>query len=236
MNNLTQRLRGPLSKVQKSIAKCYLQLQQRFEGNSLISDSWSAMGGDLQAHAESLRKLPSTFWQSLHKQEKELFAALESAQSSNSNTLSGTLHACLTGALDLETPIILKVYAPLIRQLRMEWTDRATDFYVMVTAHLARLARLIHLYSGDPVLSQKCDLLFRDFEKEVQYPPSSTSREERSSKKRAAASKRKGKQVKSRLPRARTPKQKARSRVKMVKRAKPLVKKIEITRRRAQRR
>lgn len=236
MNNLTQRLRNPLSKVQKSIAKCYLRLHKHFEENSIISESWAAMGGDLRAHADSLRKLPPTFWQSLRHVEKDLVATLKSVQNSHSNALSGTLHSCLTQAVDIEEPLILKVYAPLIRQLRIAWTDRATDFYVMVSAHLARLARLIRLYSGDPVLGQKCDSLLQDFEKEVQYPPSIPGKEERTSKKRIMAGKRKGRLTKSRPLRARAPKQKARSRVKLTKRAKPLIKKIEITRRRAQRR
>ena len=75
MKNLPLRLRSPLSKLEKAIARFYLQLQQRFEGNSLVSESWAAMGSDLQAQAESLKKLPSSFWQSLKKQEKELVRA-----------------------------------------------------------------------------------------------------------------------------------------------------------------
>jgi hypothetical protein len=239
MNSLTQRLRGSLSRVQKHIAKFYLHLQQRFEANSLISDNWAAMGSDLQVHAESVKKLPPTFWQSLTNQEKDIVAALESVHAYNSKSLPGSLHSCLVLAVDLEEPITLKVYAPLIRQLRIAWTDRATDFYVMVRAHLARIARLIHLYSGDPVLEQKFDLLFQNFEKEVQYPAVAEGREDGRSKKLAAAGKRKGKPARSRQPRTRMAKQKIRSRAKIAKRAKrtkPLVKKLEITRRRAHRR
>jgi hypothetical protein len=229
------RLRSSLSKLQKGTARFYSQLQQRFDGNSLISESWAAMGHDLQVQAESLKKLPSSFWQSLKKQEKELIHAAESILPEDAGKLAGSLQVCLAGTLDLEEPMILKVYAPLIRRLRSEWTERTLDFYIMVKAHIARLARLVQAYSGDPAQSQRCAVLFSNFEKDVQEPAAVILKPPKVTPRKKAATRQARKPVSSRraaLPAAKKP---VRSLDKLVKRAKPLVKKIEIAGRRVRR-
>jgi hypothetical protein len=240
MTNLPLQLRGPLSRLQRTTVKFYSQLQQRFAGNSLVSESWAAMGNDLTAQAESLKKLPSSFWQSLKKQEKELLHAAELILPEDTGKPTGSLQACLVETLDLEEPMILTIYALLIRRLRVEWTERALDFYIMVKAHIARLARLIQAYSGDPALSLRCAILFHNFEKEVQEPAvietkSSKSARKKTAHKKAAKVKRSGAAALTRRARVKDTRQPARSLKKLSKRAKPLVKKIEITRRRARR-
>ncbi len=235
MKNLPLRLRSPLSKLEKAIAKFYLQLQQRFEGNSLVSDSWAAMGSDLQAQAESLKKLPPSFWQSLKKQEKELVRATGLILPEEASKPAGSLQACLVTTLDIEEPMILKVYAPLIRRLRAEWTERALDFYVMVKAHIARLARIVQAYSGDPALSQRCAVLFHDFEKEVQEPAAIEIARKKPARKKAIATRHVREAAAARHPKIAVAKRRTRALDKLAKRAKPLVKKIEIARRRARR-
>jgi hypothetical protein len=235
MKNLPLRLRSPLSKLEKAIARFYLQLQQRFEGNSLVSESWAEMGGDLQAHAESLKKLPSWFWQSMKKQEKELVRATGTILPAEAIKPATSLQACLVQMLNIEEPMILQVYAPLIRRLRAEWTERALDFYVMVKAHIARIARVVQAYSGDPAMSQRCAILFQKFEKEVQEPAAVEMKQKKPVRNRAAATGQIRKPAAARPPKIVVARRRARALEKLAKRAKPLVKKIEIAGRRASR-
>jgi hypothetical protein len=201
----------------------------------LVSESWAAMRKDLQAQAESLKKLPPSFWQSFKKQEKELVHAAEVILPQDASVLAGSLQSCLALTLDLEEPIILKVYGPLIRRLRVEWTERALDFYIMVKAHIARISRLIQLYSGDPALSQRCAVFFQNFEKEVQEPAIVEVAPRKTAPKKPRPVKHAAKVAVRRHELAPAKKRPARALGKMVKRSKPLVKKIEISRRRARR-
>jgi hypothetical protein len=230
-------LRGSLSLLQRAVAKIYSQLQQRFEGNYLVSSVWAAMGHDLHAQVESLKKLPPSFWQSLKNQEKELARAAELVYPANADWRSGSLRSCLTQTIDLEEPIILKVYAPLIRRLRSEWTEHALDFYVMVKAHIARVAHSIQLFSGDPALSLRCAVLLHSFEKEVQEPPEvevAPSKRKKSAKKSAPA-KPKTKKTAVQRALASAKKRPIGTLDKIKKHAKPMVRKIKLAPRRARR-
>ncbi len=135
----------------------------------------------------------------------------------------------------LEEPIILKIYAPLTRRLRRAWTELALDFYVMVKAHIARVAQSVQLFSGDPALGQRCALLLQSFEKEVQEPPEVPRIPSKKHPKKTVTSKRSTKKPGSRHVRAAVKKVPVRSRVKIAKRTKPLVQKIKLARRRARR-
>ncbi len=228
-------LRGSLGKLERNLAKIYSQLQERFAGNSLISGTWAAMGNDLHAQAESLRKLPHSFWESLKKQERELARAAESIVPPDAGKEHSTFQVCLVKTLDLEEPVILKIYAPLIRSLRNDWTELAVDFYVMVKAHIVRVSRLIQSYSGDPTLSLRCATLLLNFEREVQERAEPAPAPSRSKAKKRVAAKRGTKAApKRRVPMAAKARS-VRSIDKIVKHPKPLVKKIDISRRRARR-
>jgi len=234
MANPSLKIRGSLSKLQREAARIYVQLQQRFEGNSLVSESWAAMGSDLQVQAESLKKLPGTFWQSMRKQESVLIRATREVLPADPEMAEGSLHSCLIRTLDIEEPMILRVYAPLIRRLRVEWTDRALDFYVMVKAHIARLSRMVQGYSGDPLLGQRCALLFLNFEKEVQEPAAIPVPARKTVTKSASRAKPSaGRKVKKAAAgKAGAPSRQLKARSKLAKR---LAKNVEISRRRAQR-
>jgi hypothetical protein len=229
------KLRGALSKLQRATAKYYSQLQQRFEGNNLVSETWAAMGHDLLAQVESLKKLPSSFWHSLKKQEKELARAAELILPQGTGKQVGTLQSCLARTLDLEEPVILRVCAPIIRRLRSNWTDFALDFYVVVKAHIARLARVIQTYSGDPGLSQRCAVLLLNLEKEVQELVEVEAISAKPVPRRATSARHSRKAAGSRRAQIQAQKRPTRPLRKMPKHAKPLVKEIEISRRRARR-
>jgi hypothetical protein len=223
MTSSPQTLRGALSQLQRAVAKSYAQVQQRFESNALVNSMWAAMGSELQLQVENLKKLPASFWQSLQHQEKEL---IQAAQFHVPQISQGSLRACLEQTLDLEEPIILKIYAPLIHSLRISWTEHALDFYILVKAHIGRLAQSIQLFSGDPALSLRCAILLQSFEKEVQGREVTVA-----AKPKAVVQKSKP-----------HPKAKAQSKpqkpvraLEIPKRTKPLVRKIKITGRRAQR-
>ena len=236
MTNPPLKFRVSLSKLQRAAAKYYLQLQQRFALNGLVSEMWGSMGQDLLAQVEGIRKLPSAFWLSLQKREVELSRAAESICTRFSAENDGTLSACLSRTFDLEEPIILGIYAPLIRRLRTDWTEVALDFYVLVRARIVKLARLIQTYAGDPALCQRCAVLLVNLDKEVQEPSEvAVSKKGKASRKSAGPVKRPVKAATGRRKLAVSVKSSARQRNRIAKHAKPRVSKIAITRRRASR-
>jgi hypothetical protein len=232
MNSALPTLRGSLSQLHRSVARYYAELQQRFEGNCLIREMWASMSRDQQAQLESLKKLPPSFWMALKDQEKDLVRTAEQLSPAGTDHQGIPLQTCLVQIIDLEEPIILKICAPLTRRLRSAWTELALDFYVMVKAHIARVAQSVQLFSGDPSLGQRCALLLQSFEKEVQEPPEIPAiRVKRPKKKPADARRTTAKTNRRHKPVARK-REPLRSRVKIAKRAKPLVPKIKIRTRR----
>lgn len=166
---------GPIGRLQKSSSRFYLQLAQRFRVNVLIHDTWAAMAHDMENQASSLKVLRPSFWKLLKKEEKTLLQAAIQAKVLLDREISDhltewSLLVSCHHALQVEEPIILRVYAPIIYRLRTHWTERALDFYVMVNAHATRLMRLIQAFSGDPSLTQRCTELLLRFEKESQGP------------------------------------------------------------------
>lgn len=232
-------LRGSITDLQKRVSQLYLKIGQRFSENSLIRELWSAMEHDLSQQLHSLNALPAFFWNQLIKRQDGLMESIGSAKKfqidDNKEDLS--LRSCFEQSLSVEEPMILKIYIPIIRSLRDNWTDQALDFYIMVKAHLARILRVTQAFSGDPLIIQRSNMLLQNFEKEVQGPRPAPP------KPAAARAKAKGshpvpakKKAETRRPRA--PKR-ARSLVKRVKmrssRTKPLINKVRLSRRRARR-
>ncbi len=228
-------MRGSISQLQRAVARFYAQLEQHFEGNYLIRGMWAAMGHDLQAQVESLKKLPPSFWQSLAGQEKNLVHVVQMSAVPNAGMQATSLRLCLGQTIEIEEPIILKIYAPLTRRLRLAWTELALDFYVMVKAHITRVAQSVQLFSGDPALGQRCALLLVNFEKEVQEPVVIPEKRPKKRAKEALTTRQHTKKTAVRKLRPAAKKEAARSRVKMAKRAKPLVQKIKLAPRRARR-
>ncbi|HYK90729.1 MAG TPA: hypothetical protein VE398_18295 [Acidobacteriota bacterium] len=231
-------LRGSIAKLQSSGARMYVEVAQYFKENNLIRDIWLEMAHDEEQQADSLKSLPPLFWNKLREREEELSQALgtHSLPAGCAPVEERNLHRCFMKTLEFEEPIILKVYAPLIRQLRTEWTDRALDFYIMVKAHVARLLRVVGSFSGDPILIQRTDALLQSFEKEVQTPeslavPANPTQRKAATRKHAAGvhkSPSRKAQAKRSLPLSKRPKA-------IAQRSKSLVKKIGLRRRRASR-
>ena len=163
-------LQGSITERQNSISHFYRKLENRFAGNSIIGALWSDMAHDISHQIGSLNALPSSFWSQL---KKDPDGQLETAvRESNLQLIEvSSLKSCLDLALQFEETTILKIYAPIIRNLRKNWTNAALDFYIMVKSHVARIVRVTESFAGDPVLIQRAHLLLRGFEKAVQDPP-----------------------------------------------------------------
>jgi len=164
-------LQGSTTELQDTIVKLYVELEQRFKENQLIRDLWSAMAHDVTQQKRSMSALPHSFWNQL-KIEQDAFskAVSEARHQVIEKKEDLSLVSCFERAFLYEEPTILKIYVPIIRKLRGNWTDQALDFYIMVKAHLARITRATQSFAGDPVVLQRSNLLLQRFEKEVQEP------------------------------------------------------------------
>ncbi len=165
-------LSSAIEKLQNSGARLYSELAQYFIENGLIREIWLEMAHAKEQQVASLKSLPPRFWVALKNRQEHLAESVQSCLRPGpcSSTQECTLHKCLERSLEFEGPILQKVYAPLIRQLRTEWTDHALDFYIMIKAHVARLVRVVESFSGDPVLIKNANTLLQDFERDVQTP------------------------------------------------------------------
>ncbi len=237
-------LKGFLAGSQRSGADFYLKLAQLFESNRIIRDTWLAMAHDMELQATSLENLAPAFWRSLKEGSETPFEAGPHSTLRQPIELKEnvSLQLCFAATLDLEEPLILRAYVPLIRQLRHEFSDQALEFYIMVKAHVARLSRLIEPFAGDPGLLQRVADLQEQFEREVQAPPAVPAHQKATATgKKSAASPRLAKKNAVLLRPSKSSKRTPAAlplatRAKRVpKLAKTLVRKLEIPRRRARR-
>lgn len=228
-------LQGSITENQNSIYRLYLKLEKRFTENTLIRELWNSMAQDLTQQIGSLKKFPTSFWTQKKKNPEGLPEAVHQAHSDQSIDIDEviSLKLCFALALEFEEPTILKVYVPIIRSLRKDWTVASLDFYILVKSHLARIVRATESFSGDPILIQRANLLLQGFEKEVQEPEITVIVSEKKSISKNAKQIKKPVSKNKKLPKA------ARPLAKHAKpthsRTKPLAKKIDIRRRRAHR-
>jgi hypothetical protein len=171
MISLQAKLRASLSRLQKKQANFYFMISEQFKGNPLVHEKWLAIGNELEKQVATVKTLPPSYWKMLNVSDaKSLLQTVTGALNLNLRTASGevALRQYFTLTMDLEEPIILHVYAPIVRMLRASWTDRSLDLYVMIRSHLTRLIRLIEPFCGEPLLTQRCALLVQRFEQELQ--------------------------------------------------------------------
>ena len=213
----------------------YLKMEQRFTENFLIRELWNSMAMDLSQQVGSLKKFPASFWKEKKKNPDGLPEAVSQAHRDQVIDIDEvtSLKVCFTLTLEFEEATILKVYVPIIRSLRKDWTTASLDFYILVKSHLARIVRATESFSGDPILIQRASLLMQEFEKEVQEPEIAVIVSDKKSVSKPAVQKKKP------ASRNKKPQKAPRPLAKHTKpahsRTKPLAKKIEIRRRRARR-
>jgi hypothetical protein len=159
-----------ITEIQSSIVKLYLKLEQRFKENKLISELWCAMAHDISQQIVSLDALPKSFWNRLKSEPDGLSKSIgcRTQPQAFEKTDDLPLARCFESAILSEEATILKIYVPIIRSLRKNWTEQALDFYIMVKAHLARIKRVTEAFSGDPIVIRRSSLMLQNFEKEIQ--------------------------------------------------------------------
>jgi hypothetical protein len=229
-------LHGSITEHQNRISQLYLKLEQRFRENSLIHELWGSMAKDISLQVSSLNSLPKSLWSQLKENQDGLVESIHAVKKIiiADNKEDIPLRACFERTLQVEEPTILNIYVPIIRRLRENWTGQALDFYIMVKAHLARITRITEAFSGDPLIIQRSNWLLRNFEKEVQEPQISIVL---TNKKKLVKAPRPA--PKEARKRPRKPLKSARPLIKHSKirpsRAKPLLNKVNLRRRRAHR-
>ncbi len=236
---MAMSLKAALARVQHTGGHFYLKVAETFSENPLMREAWITLSQDMELQAKSLEGMPSGFWKVLKPEEQaHLGVVKECSLGQLTETKEDrSLHNGLVRSLNLEEPLILRAYVPLIRLLRTEWSDRALDFYIIVRSHVTRISRMVQLFSIDPALLQRVQNLQQQFDYEVQTQPAQelALKRELSRKKNfsparthAVRKPKKARSSKLQLPLS--------ERVQRIaKRAKPLVGKIEMTRRRARR-
>ena len=165
-------LPGSIAKLQNQGVEFYSDLALAFSANKLIHETWASMSQDLRQQVYSFQSLPHSFWNRLKDEEAELRDSIQACCTSQDlgAERDRTFQHSLARSLDFEEPLILKIYVPLIRCLRAEWSNQVLDFYIVVKAHVSRLLQIIRSFSGDPALIHRAALLLQTFEKEVQVP------------------------------------------------------------------
>jgi hypothetical protein len=227
-------LHGSITGLQNNIVGLYLKLEQRFKENKVISELWSAMASDVSQQVKSLNGLSAHFWRELKKDHAFSKEVSGIATRISKDSEDRSLQSCFENALTREEPVILKIYGPILRNLRENWNEQALDFYIVVKAHLARIARIIQAYSGDPLTLQRSNLLLQQFEKEVQAPQAVVA--EKASRKRLVRERKPEPKSRIVLKRNRPLTQHVVKHAKAHReRSKPLVEKINLRRRRARR-
>ncbi len=225
-------LHGSITELQNRVVGLYLKLQQRFKENNVISELWSAMASDLSQQVNSLDGLPGNLWHELKRDDQFSGVIGDIRSRIPEDTEHCSLLGCFEYVLSIEEPVILKIYGPILRNLREHWSTEALDFYILVKAHLARITRVMQAYSGDPLILQRSSSLLQQFEKEVQAPPA-TVLDEMAVRKRPAREKKSN--LKSKRSSAPTHPLAAKHAKTRNERGKSLVEKIDLRRRRARR-
>jgi hypothetical protein len=201
------------------------------------------MAQDMEQQAASLEELPTRFWIAFKKDEESLLNAIHQCRAMEviDNKEDKSLHTCFVRTLNLEEPLIVSAYVPLIRLLRTQWSGHALDFYVRVKSHVTRISRIIQPFSIDPALIQRVQALQQRFEFEVQAPAIPVvvpGRKEAQTKRGRAPRHAAARKSRKAIASARTAKRtlSLRKRVQhLAKRAKPLVTKLDLARQRARR-
>ena len=167
-------LQGAIVEQQNSLLRFYRKLEERFEENSVIKSLWREMADDISSQIQSIKSLPPSTWNQFKNAPNNSFeSAVKEAKETAVQTADvGTLSMrdCFEASLQLAEPVVLKIYARLIRTLRKNSTSQVLNFYILVKTYVARLLRTTQSFAGDPLLIRRAQLLLAGLEKEVQEP------------------------------------------------------------------
>jgi hypothetical protein len=223
-------LLNALAKLQTLGIHYYLQLTKNFAANAVVRETFAKLAQDLEKQKLAVQSLSRAFWKQFEEQQEGRQAATAASSSvSVPHEEETSLTRCCVQLLDFEEPLILQMYAPLIRHLRTQSNEQATELYIMAKAHVVRLTRLIQPFSGDPALVGRALTLLHGFEREVQTLEPILDLKVGLTAARKAQADAKAKEPQKRVA---TKAGRAASKSRAAQRTKPLVKKI-VSRRRA---
>ena len=164
-------LLAAIAEHQDSLLQLYLKLEQRFEENTTIHALWSDMAGDVSMQIQSLKSLPPSLWDQFENAPDDGFvSAVKSVDFQPADVADISLRDCFEISLQMAEPVVLKIYARVVRLLRKNSTAPALNFYILVKSYVARLVRTAESFAGDPLLIRRAQLLRAELEKEVQEP------------------------------------------------------------------
>ena len=164
-------LLGAIVEHQNSLVQLYRKLEERFEENSVVSTFWRDMSGDVSQQIQSSKSLPSSLWnQFKNAPDGGIVSVVKGVPSPPAGVSEISLRDAFDISLQLTEPVVLKIYARIVRLMRKNSTAPALNFYILVKAYVARLVRTVESFAGDPVLIRRAQLLLLGFEKEVQEP------------------------------------------------------------------
>jgi len=156
---------------QNSLLRLYRKLEERFEENSIIQTLWRDMSEDVLLQIQSLKSLPASFWNKFKNDPDNNFEpTIREIPSASTDITDISLRDSFEISLQIAEPVVLKIYARVVRLLREQSTVPALNFYILIKTYVARLVRTTESFSGDPLLVQRARLLVAGFEKEVQEP------------------------------------------------------------------
>ena len=162
------KLLNSIVEHQNSLLQLYLKLEQRFEENSVIRALWRDTADDVSLQIRTLQSLPPSFWNQFKNVPDDGFELIvKNAPSPPVDVADISLRDGFEISLRLAEPVVLKIYARVIRLLRKNSTLPALDFYIMVKTYVTRMARTTGSFAGDPKLTNRAQLLVAGLDKEA---------------------------------------------------------------------
>jgi len=162
---------GAIVEHQNSLVRLYRKLEERFEENSIIRTLWHDMADDVSQQIQSIKSFPPSLWNQFKNAPDDGFeSVVKIAPPKPTDVTDISLRDCFEISIVLTEPVVLKMYARVVKLLRKNSTAPALNFYFLVKAYIARLVRTTESFAGDPLLIRRAQLLLQGFEKEVQEP------------------------------------------------------------------
>ena len=165
------KLSGAIVEHQNSLLRLYRKLEERFEENSVIQTLWRDMADDISLQIQSIQSFPPSLWNRFKNvQDDDFESAIKSVPSPPADVANISLRDGFEISLQLAEPVVLKIYARVIRLLRENSTAPALNFYILVKTYVTRLARTAESFAGDPLLIRRAQSLMLELEKGIQEP------------------------------------------------------------------
>ena len=165
---------GAIVEHQNSLLRFYRKLEERFEENGIIQSFWQDMAEDVALQIQSLKSLPSSLWNQLKTDADNSFEStiktVKEVYAPPADIADISLRDCFEISMQLAEPVVLKIYARVIRMLRKNPAVTALNFYILLKTHVTRLVRTTESFTGDPLLVRRAQLLLAGLEKEVKEP------------------------------------------------------------------